>query len=111
MATTRTITRRAALAAGAALTTGLTLRAKQEKPAPQPEGYTDQLSYAPGDRVQFHVSGASGYSIEVARLGAKREVVWRKDDLPALKQPIPADADSHGCRWKPTAEIVVGDDW
>ena len=111
MATPRTITRRAALAAGAALTTRLAVRAAEEKPAPQPEGYTDQLSYAPGDKVQFHISTASKYSIEVARLGAIREVVWRKDDLPAFKQPVPADADSHGCQWKPVAEVTVGDDW
>jgi len=106
------ITRRTALATGAALTANLTLPAADEKAvAAPPEGYTDQLSYTPGDRVQIHVSSASKYSIEVARLGLKREVVWRKDDLPAIKQAIPADASSHGCKWQATASLTVGDDW
>jgi len=76
-----------------------------------PEGYTDQLSYGAGEKVQIHTSSANPYSIEVARLGPKREVVWKKDELPALKQAIPTDASSHGCQWQSTASLTIGDDW
>lgn len=41
--------------------------------------YTDRLSYLPGDEVRFHTStSASRFSIEIARVGARREVVWRR---------------------------------
>ena len=41
--------------------------------------YTDRLSYRPGDAVRFHTStSASRYSIEIARVGARREVVWTR---------------------------------
>ncbi|HEU5118726.1 MAG TPA: hypothetical protein VFT74_19180, partial [Isosphaeraceae bacterium] len=34
------------------------------------EGYTDQLSYRPGDSVAFHISTtAERYSLEISRLG------------------------------------------
>src|SRR5581483_10244450 len=58
------VTRRTALKAGAALaaTRGLTalgspLTVEQPK-RPAVEGYTDQLSYAPGDEVKLHVSAS-----------------------------------------------------
>ena len=36
------------------------------------DGYTDQLSYAPGDEIAFHIStSAENYSLEIARIGAK----------------------------------------
>ena len=48
------------------------------------EGYTDQLSYRPGDVVEFHVSTTAGrYALEIARLGAgEPKVIWSKTDLP-----------------------------
>ena len=40
------------------------------------EGYTNQLSYQPGDKIDFHLStSASQYSLEIARVGADYEVV------------------------------------
>ena len=41
------------------------------------EGYTDQLSVKAGDQIGFHIStSAEMYSIEIARVGAERGVVW-----------------------------------
>ena len=46
------------------------------------DGYTDQLSYAPGAEIAFNVSTSAGsYSLEIARIGATREVVWNQADL------------------------------
>lgn len=76
------------------------------------EGYADQLSYRPGDTVRLHVScSAPTYAVEVARLGAKREIVLQKGDLSGKEQPIPADASSHGCRWPASFSFVIPADW
>ena len=106
------VTRRTALAVGGGLPLTLAASAAADpKPAAKPEGYTDQLSYTPGDTVRFHVSSAVPYSLEVARLGPKREVVWRKDDLPACPHPVPADASARGCGWPAARALAVPDDW
>ncbi|HEX4608821.1 MAG TPA: N,N-dimethylformamidase beta subunit family domain-containing protein [Urbifossiella sp.] len=91
--------RRAALRAGA-VAPFLTAAAAQEPPArPALEGYTDQLSYAPGDTVRFHLSAAGGYQGRLVRAGGGRPVVI---DLPAgecVVRPVPKDASARGCRW------------
>src|SRR5207248_9635586 len=57
------------------------------------EGYTDQLSYQAGDEIKFHVSCATDrYDLEIARVGAERVVVWKKQGLAGQQYPIPADA-------------------
>jgi hypothetical protein len=82
-----------------------------ERPRPAIEGYTDQLSYAPGDKVAFHISSADRYSIEIARIGAERKVVWQKEDLEGKQHPIPADASSHGCKWPVSLTVKVPPEW
>src|SRR4051812_11685876 len=74
----------AAAAAGLASELGA-IPGAQGAPAVDPgdrtfiEGYTDRLSYRAGDTIGFHVSSdAPRFSIEVARLGDRREVVWAK---------------------------------
>ena len=96
-----TVDRRTALLLGSGLATGLVVAGDAKAPAP-PGGYADQLSYAPGDVVKLHVSSPAPYSVEVARLGEKRDVVWRSDDQPAVPHPTPAEASAHGCRWPAT---------
>ena len=60
--------------------TAATAAAKPEKSFI--ECYTDPLSVPAGDEVGLHVStSARTYSVEVARLGAKREVVWRQQNV------------------------------
>ena len=76
------------------------------------EGYTDQLSYEPGAKIGFHIStSASQYALEIARLGAEREVVWSEKELPGAAYPIPEDASSHGCRWPISFTLRVLDTW
>jgi hypothetical protein len=95
---------------GTGLVAGLAHAADPKAPAP-PEGYADQLSYAPGDAVKLHVSSPGPYSVEVARLGAKRQVVWRSDDRPAAPHAVPADASARGCRWPAALSFRVPHDW
>src|SRR5262249_3566173 len=48
------------------------------EPRPAVEGYTDQLSYQPGDEIRFHISAeAPKYNLEIARIGAERVVMWK----------------------------------
>ncbi|MFI5457631.1 MAG: N,N-dimethylformamidase beta subunit family domain-containing protein [Isosphaerales bacterium] len=76
------------------------------------EGYTDQLSYRPGEVVRFHISTTAGrYSMEIDRLGAETKTVYRKSDLPGASHPIPEDASSNGCRWPVAHSVTVPADW
>ena len=76
------------------------------------EGYTDQLSYAPGDEIGFHVStSASEYSLEIARVGATREVLWNEKEIPGSAYPVPEDASAHGCRWPTSFKLSIPETW
>ena len=76
------------------------------------EGYADQLSVLPGERIGLHVStNADTYSIEIDRIGANRKPVWRSDDFSGKQHPVPEDAFSHGCRWPAALQLPVPDDW
>ena len=108
----RRVTRRTALAAGTVALTAVAVRSQPKPPAPPVEGYTDQLSYAPGDAVKLHVStAAERYDVEVARLGLKREVVWSDKGVSGKKHPTPKDASSHGCKWPASVEVKIPNDW
>jgi hypothetical protein len=101
------ISRRTALAAGAALA----VAARRADPPPVAEGYTDQLSYRPGDEVRFHLRSTTGEcGVEVARVGPTRQVVWSKT-VAADPHPVPADASSHGCRWPAACALTIPHDW
>ena len=84
-------------AAGA---TALLLAPRSSAQEPRPlfiEGYTGQTSYAPGDEVTFHVSTtASVFTVEIARVGQKTEVVWTKADVPGAAHAVPEHASSKG---------------
>lgn len=76
------------------------------------EGYTDQLSYRPGETVRFSLnSSAPKVAMEIARVGKETKTVWQKSDVPAETHPIPEDASSHGCRWPVTFELPIPEDW
>lgn len=83
-----------------------------ESPRAIVEGYADQLSYKPGETVKVSVScKAETYSLEIARVGIERKVVWTKSDLPGKEHPIPDNASSHGCRWPVSTSLSIPDDW
>jgi hypothetical protein len=75
------------------------------------EGYPDRASAMPGETVGVCCAGRGPFSVEVARLGAIREVVWRRDGLEASDHPVPEDAAQNGCGWPVTFEVAVGNDW
>ncbi|MSU34365.1 MAG: twin-arginine translocation signal domain-containing protein [Pedosphaera sp.] len=77
------------------------------------EGYTGQVSYAPGDEVTFHVStSAPKFTLEIMRLGLKPEVVWAtKTSVPGLEHSIPEKASSQGCGWPVALRVKIPADW
>ncbi len=76
-----------------------------EFPSDDPEtievwGYTDKLSYKPGDEVSFHVTtGAPTFDIKVYRDGGKFEEVHFASGVAGRRSPTPADAYTVGCGW------------
>jgi hypothetical protein len=76
------------------------------------EGYPDRWSAAPGEEVAFHCSSLTRtFSVEVARVGLKREVVFNRAGIAGVEREVPADSYARGCRWPETFRLTVGRDW
>ena len=74
--------------------------------------YTDRLSYLPGDEVRFHTStSASRYSIEIARVGARRELVWTRSGIRGALHPTAPEAFGRGCGWPDGFAFRIPRDW
>lgn len=75
-------------------------------------GYCWPQSVAPGSPVALHLSssGARPVSVEIARLGADRTVVW-SGTVDAGDHPTPLNADAEGCDWPVALEVPTGADW
>jgi hypothetical protein len=107
------ITRRAAIKTGAALAaTGVFPfdAAAQQPKLPRVEGYTDQLSYAPGDEVKLHLSASADTVVTtvIVRIGPKDEIVQTVSAVKVGPQLVPKDASSRGCKWPVAATFKVG---
>ena len=82
------------------------------KSQPSIQGYTDQLSVQAGDQIGLHIStNAKRYSVQIARVGGKREVVWTKEGLAGTEYPIPKNCVSHGCHWPQALKVPVPENW
>jgi hypothetical protein len=76
------------------------------------EGYPTQQSYLAGEPVAFHCSSTTAaFGVEVARVGATREVVWRCDGIAGAVQPVPPLAYATGCGWPVTFTIPTDASW
>lgn len=66
-------------------------------------GYTTDLSYAPGDEVEFHLSSSeASVDLTVARLGVESVELHRQAGVACRSQPIPDRSSSDGCNWPVT---------
>ena len=75
-------------------------------------GYVDQLSVEFGDRLGLHVStNARRYSIEIARIGSQRHLVWKKENMVGAEHPVPTNAATHGCHWPAVVHVSIPDHW
>jgi hypothetical protein len=77
------------------------------------EGYAGEISYAPGEELQIHLSSSSPIaSLTIARLGKERLVVHEVKSLEGiLEHPVPVDASSHGCHWPVAFRFPIPADW
>ena len=76
-------------------------------------GYCWPQSAEGGGTVSLHLSSAGGrpVSVEVARVGAERSVVFSDPAVPADSHPTPTDAHSHGCAWPAALVLDVEPTW
>ena len=83
-----------------------------DRSEPQLWCYTDKLSYAPGDRIQLHVStSAPRYDLTISRDGAVSTIVLERKGLPGRLHATPGEASVIGCGWPIALEVKAGDDW
>ena len=76
------------------------------------EGYAGKVSYVAGDELSLHVSTtAPTFTVEIARLGGQREVVFTDSEIAGRESPIPEDASSHGCGWPALLTLPVSAEW
>lgn len=72
----------------------------EAREGPVVEGYPDRLSYRPGDAVSLAVrTTTAAFDVEIARVGATRDVVCQRGGLPGTWHETPEDASSAGCNW------------
>ena len=75
-------------------------------------GYTDALSYGPGDAIGVHVNtNVQRYSVSITRLSAEPEVVFARDGLAGRFCTTPEACSVVGCDWPLATQIAVAEDW
>jgi hypothetical protein len=75
-------------------------------PRPTVDGYCWPQSVVAGEPVALHVAASvPSIDVEVARIGARREVVAGPRALETEDHPVPADASAHGCHWPVAHEL------
>ena len=100
------------VASAIALSTTSTVSAAGEEQSSFIDAYLEKVSYQPGEEVALHVSTtADRYSVEIARIGARRETVWTKDNVTGSRHDTPKNASSHGCGWPVSLRICLPDEW
>ncbi len=76
-------------------------------------GYCWPQSATAGDTVGLHLSSAGGrpVSVEVARVGFRRDPVFRERSLAVEDHPTPLGADRDGCAWPAAMELRIDPAW
>lgn len=106
------VNRRQALKTGLLAACLVSEAAGQEIPPLFVEGYTGQVSYAPGEEVTLCVSCAgASFSVEITRIGARSERVWSEENIPGKVYPVPDNASSHGCQWPVAVTVKIPPEW
>jgi hypothetical protein len=76
-------------------------------------GYCWPQSVEAGQAVGLHLSsaGARPVTVEVARIGATRDIVFRDEAVPAGDHPTPLGAAQTGCGWPAAMALTVDPAW
>jgi N,N-dimethylformamidase beta subunit-like, C-terminal len=76
------------------------------------EGYATPTSVLPGQIVHLCCSATvPEVTIEIARVGMHRTVVWRRERVPVARYAVPDDAAADGARWPTTVSVPVEPAW
>src|SRR5687768_12564391 len=76
-------------------------------------GYCWPQSVVGGESVGLHLSssGARPVRVEVARVGAHRQVVFTSNEIAADEHETPKDASANGCGWPAALTLDVDPAW
>lgn len=75
-------------------------------------GYTDRMSYQPGEVVDLHVSTTAGtWDLEIGRDGISYEKVLTEPGLPGVHHETPEDCSINGCGWPVAYRFTIPEDW
>lgn len=75
-------------------------------------GYTDAMSYLPGDTVNVHVStSADHWQVSVERDHLHAETVFQQQRISGQFYTCPEDASINGCCWPVALSFTIGDAW
>src|SRR5208283_5036213 len=76
-------------------------------------GYCWPQSVSPDSQVGLHMSSSGGrpVRVEVARVGARREVVFSSEAVAVDEHALPKDASSKGCGWPIALALDVDPTW
>lgn len=76
------------------------------------EGYTDQLSYLPSEKISFHISSSEAMvGMQIFRLGLEEKLEWSSDSVFTATHPVPENASTHGCGWPVSLEFNIPASW
>jgi hypothetical protein len=89
------------------------LRGEQvQAPGPFVLGYAGQVSYAPGERLELHLSSTEPeVSLRIERLGVERQLVHEAGGISAEVRSIPHRASSDGCGWPVSWTLDLPASW
>ncbi|MEZ5342694.1 MAG: DUF6605 domain-containing protein [Acidimicrobiales bacterium] len=76
-------------------------------------GYCWPQSGHAGDAISLHLSSAGGRpaTIEVARVGGERAIVYSTSAVPVEDHPTPPNAATDGCDWPAAHRVVIDPSW
>lgn len=73
--------------------------------------YTNAISYARGETVEFHAStNAASWGFQVIREGVVPQVVFQQDDIKGQLYETPADCYAKGCGWPVASQWTIPTD-
>ena len=85
--------------------------ASTEPARPQVWGYTDKISYAPGEILRLHaMSSAAQAKVEIVRDGVVPETVL-SSSVPTQFALTPPDCSVTGCGWPEVESMVLPETW
>lgn len=76
------------------------------------EGYTDQISYYPGQTIQFKVHAPNSlFSMDLIRYGMNEQVMTTISNIQGHSQNYLTDAYQNGADWETTYQFTIPSDW